>query len=130
VRLVTALCNKYRPPLCKAADDDPSLAAKMLYLSKTINSLQTRVDEKSLDRRQLTWVKVDAFDVAPDFPRNNEMDIRKLTLGVYQLRMAKSYNYEHIHVDGKFKILVNDDIPNLLSSKIQNKLLSAKQYKC
>ena len=130
VRIVAALCNKYRPPLCKAADDDQSLAAKMLYLSKNVNSLQTRVDEEGLDKRQLTWVKVDAVDVAPDFPRYNETEIRELTLGVYQLRMARSYTYEHIDVDGKFEILVNDDIPKLLSSKIQSRHVSAKQYKC
>ncbi|XP_056002470.1 uncharacterized protein LOC125653135 [Ostrea edulis] len=88
VRIVDALCNKYRPPLCNASDHDQSLAAKMLYLSKNVNSLLRRVDEEGLDRRSMLWVKVDADGVAPDFPRYDETDIRELTLGVYQLRMA------------------------------------------
>lgn len=67
----------------------------------------------------MRWTKVDADDVALEFPRYDETELRELTtLGVYQLRMARSYTKEHIHVDGKFEKFVSDDIPGILS--IQN----------
>lgn len=67
----------------------------------------------------MRWTKVDADDVALEFPRYDETELRELTtLGVYQLRMARSYTQEHIDVDGKFEKFVSDDIPGILS--IQN----------
>lgn len=74
--------------------------------------------------------KVDADDVAPEFPRYDETVLRELTLGVYQLRIARSYTQEHIDVDGRFEISVSDDIRGILSTKIQSRHVSAKQYKC
>lgn len=54
----------------------------------------------------MRWTKVDADDVALEFPRYDETELRELTtLGVYQLRMARSYTQEHIDVDGKFENL-------------------------
>lgn len=76
VRIVAALCNKYRPYLCKGSADDQAVAAKILRLSRNANSLQTRVEKEGLDD-----------DVAPEFPRYDETELRELTLGVYQLQM-------------------------------------------
>lgn len=81
----------------------------------------------------MRWTKVDvddvADDVAPEFPRYDETELRELTLEVYQLRMARPFTQEHIDVDGKFKIFVSDDISGILSIKIQSRHVSAKQYK-
>ncbi|XP_062622155.1 uncharacterized protein LOC134283681 [Saccostrea cucullata] len=106
VRIVAALCNKYRPPLSE------------------------RVETEGLDRRGLRWTKVDAENVAPDFPCYEETELRQLTLGVYQLRMAHSYAKEHIDEDGGFEICISDDIPGLVSAKIQSRHIAAKQYRC
>lgn len=106
------------------------MVAKILHLSRNDNSLQTRVEEEGLNGRAMRWMKVDADDVAPEFPRYDETELRELTFGIYQLRMARSYTQEHIDVDGKFEISVSDDIPGILSTKIQNRHVSAKQYKC
>ncbi|XP_078340851.1 uncharacterized protein LOC111112081 [Crassostrea virginica] len=130
VRIVAALCNKYRPPLSVSSEEDQELAAKMLHLSQRVNTLQERVENEGLDRRGLIWKTVDAADVAPDFPLYTENDLRQLTLGIYQLRMAQFYSQEHFDVDGGFDILVSDGVPGLVSAKIQSRHVSAKQYKC
>ncbi|XP_062572317.1 uncharacterized protein LOC134234281 [Saccostrea cucullata] len=130
VRIVAALCNKYRPPLSVSSDEDKQLAAKMLHLSERVNTLQERVETEGLDRRGLRWTKVDAENVAPDFPCYEETELRQLTLGVYQLRMAHSYAKEHIDEDGGFEICISDDIPGLVSAKIQSRHIAAKQYRC
>lgn len=92
--------------------------------------LQERVEGEGLDRRGMRWSKVDVENVAPDFPCYDETEVRQLTLGVYQLRMALSYAQEHTDEDGGFEILINDEIPGLLCAKIQSRHISAKQYRC
>lgn len=97
--------------------DDQAVAAKIFRLSRNANTLQIRVEKEGL---------VD--EIAPEFPRYDETELRELTLWVYQLQMASSYTKEHIDVDSKFEIFVSDDIPGILSTKIQSRLVSAKQY--
>lgn len=130
VRIVAALCNKYRPPISRSSEEDEQVAAKMLHLSQRANTLQERVEGEGLDRRGMRWSKVDVENVAPDFPCYDESELRQLTLGVYQLRMALSYAQEHTDADGGFEILINDEIPGLLCAKIQSRHISAKQYRC
>ena len=73
---------------------------------------------------------MDAADAAPDFPRYTEADIRALTLGVYQVKLAKSYTQEHLDADGGYDILVSSDIEGVICAKIQSRHTSSKQYKC
>ncbi|XP_056022083.1 uncharacterized protein LOC125673390 [Ostrea edulis] len=119
VRIVAALCNKYRPPLSVSSEEDQEIAAKM-----------ERVENEGLDRRGFNWTKVDSENVTPEFPKYNDTELRQLTLGVYQLRMAKSYTHEHMDVDGGFEILISDEIEGMVCAKIQSRHISAKQYKC
>lgn len=117
VIIVAALCNKYRPPISRSSEEDEQAAAKMLHLSQRANTLQERVEGEGLDRRGMRWSKVDVENVAPDFPCYDESELRQLTLGVYQLRMALSYAQEHTDAEGGFEILINDKIPGLLCAK-------------
>lgn len=43
VRIVAALCNKYRPPLSVSSEEDQEIAAKMVYLSQRLNTLQVNI---------------------------------------------------------------------------------------
>lgn len=94
------------------------MAAKILRPSRNSNSLQTRMEKEGLDD-----------DVAPECPWYDETEVRELTLEVYQLRMARSYTKKDIDVDGKFEIILSDDILGILSTKIQSRHFWAKQYK-
>jgi hypothetical protein len=58
-----------------------------------------------------------------------EDEIRELTLGVYQVKLARSYTQEHRRSDGSYDILVNSEVPSILSAKIQSRHTSSKQYK-
>lgn len=88
------------------------------------------MENEGLDRRGFNWTKVDSENVTPEFPKYNDTELRQLTLGVYQLRMAKSYTHEHMDVDGGFEILISDEIEGMVCAKIQSRHISAKQYKC
>lgn len=71
---------------------------------------------------------MDAADVATDFPILTEEEIRNITLGTYQVKMAKAYSHEHLQEDGAYDILIAEDVPNIVGAK--NRHVSAKKYLC
>ena len=52
----------------------------------------------------------------PDFPQLSKAELRDLTMGVYQIRQAKSYTKEHQTDDGKYEILINKEQEGVLKS--------------
>ena len=64
----------------------------------------------------------------PDFPQLNEAELRDLTMGVYQIRQAKSYTKEHQTDDGKYEILINKEQEGVLKSQILIRHTSSKIY--
>ena len=72
----------------------------------------------------------DTADHMQDFPRYTEEEIRALTLGVYQVKLAKSYAQEHFNEDGTYEILIDTEDDGLLAAKIQSRHTSAKKYMC
>lgn len=128
VCLIAALCNKYRDPLNTGnPESDQILAAKMKYLASQTNKLQERVDSEELHRRIKAWTPMNAIDTL-DFPHLSEEELLNLTVGVYQLKLAKSYTAEHRNDDGDYSIMVNHDIPDVLRVRIQSRHTSSKQY--
>lgn len=130
VRIVCSICNKYRPPIATGTyDGDIKMASKMTTLAKKTNEFQQFVLENGLDKRSMKWISMDADDSTKhDFPRLQEEDMRNLTIGVYQLKTAKSYTAEHLTDDGLFEILLSNEIPNVVCAKIQSRHTSAKRY--
>lgn len=63
-----------------------------------------------------------------DFPTLCEEELRDLTLGVYQLKLARSYTAEHLDEDGDYIIMLNDDIPGILRVKLQSRHVTSKSY--
>ncbi|XP_062575891.1 uncharacterized protein LOC134237760, partial [Saccostrea cucullata] len=82
-----------------------------------------------LDRRSYRWIPIDATEACQSFPKLTEDEIRELTLGVYQVKLARSYTQEHCSSDGTYEILVSGEVPNIVSAKIQSRHISAKHYK-
>ncbi len=98
---------RYRPPLATDKPGDEEMAAEMLRLSKKKNPLREAYENGQLRPRiKRGWLKIDAQDRAPAFPRLSEDDIQGLTFGVYQLRQASLYAEEHLK-EGKYQ--VSDD---------------------
>lgn len=101
VCLIAALCNKYRDPLnTRNQESDQILAAKMKYLASQTNKLQEQVESEELHRRIKAWTPMNATDTL-DFPLLSEEELLNLTVGVYQLKLAKSYTAEQKNDDGE-----------------------------
>lgn len=60
------------------AEEDTSIAAKMMYLSCQQSKLRIMFESEGIDRQSSTWTKLDATDVAS----------RDRTLGTYKVKLA------------------------------------------
>lgn len=72
----------------------------------------------------MKWIELDAAgDDNMPFPKLSEDEILghlTYTIGVYQLKTAKSYSAKHFTDQILFEMLVSDRIPNMISAKIQS----------
>ncbi|XP_062580526.1 uncharacterized protein LOC134242456 [Saccostrea cucullata] len=127
VRIVCAIVNAFRPPLVCEENNDIALANTMKVLSRTSNELQKRVEKEKLASRRVVWTEM-SQDCLQNFPRLTEIDLRTLTLGVYQITQAKSYTQEHLSPDGTYSISIHKDDAGLLRARIQSRHVSAKRY--
>lgn len=69
------------------------------------------MENEGWDRRSSLWKAMDAADVPTDFPILTEEEIRNITLGTYQVVMAKAYSQEHLQENGAYDILIAEDVP-------------------
>lgn len=102
-----------------------AVAAKMQFIAKQVNHLKEEVEARKLHSRVAMWRNPEDLD-SLGFPHLDEDDIRNITCGVYQLKLASSYAAEHFQ-DGS-NILIHKEDPNLLRIKIQSRHVSAKSY--
>lgn len=89
-RIGGAMINRYRPEIhMRGADIE--LARECLRRSRLPNLLQQRVEAEQLHRRNAQrWMKLNANQV-PDFPLLTIRYLEDLTVGVYQLKLSRSY---------------------------------------
>ncbi|VDI23518.1 Hypothetical predicted protein [Mytilus galloprovincialis] len=55
-------------------------------------------------------------------------NLRNINVGVYLLKLAKSYTKEHLNNDSEFIIMINSDIENILRVQIQSRHTSSIKY--
>ena len=96
--------------------------------AKKKNELQQRVESEGLHRRTCSWKEMDAAGVVPDFPRLSEDDLRNITVGVYQLKLAKCYTHEHLNEEGGYVIKLNSDFEDILRVQVQSRHTSSRKY--
>lgn len=127
VKIVCAICNKYRAPLSYGeVESDDILGCKMMYLAKQINQLQEHIENSNIAARRSKWQKVDESDLM--FPMMTEEELRNITLGVYQLKLARSYSQEHMIEEGGYEVYVCKVEENIISAKIQSRHTSSKSH--
>lgn len=127
VRIVCSLCNAFRPPLVTSLESDAVMAKRMMALAKSDNKLQQKVTDNKWDKRRTIWKSMDASEM-PDFPQLNETELRDLTMGVYQIRQAKSYSKEHQTDAGKYEIMVNKEEDGVLKAQIRSRHTTSRTY--
>lgn len=93
VWIISAICNRYTPPLSSAkAEEDTVIAVKMLYEFLQLNELRNLIETEGIHRRLFTWTKLVASSLITEFPQLSEVEIRENTIGTYQMKMSRYSN--------------------------------------
>lgn len=127
LRITCSLCNAYRPPRV-SNPDDLVLANRMLQISRQPNLLQQRVESKKWATRRVIWETLSSSSIT-DFPQLTLDEIRQLTLGVYQIKQAKSYSRQHQDThSGLYILSVHREEKDILRVQLQSRHTASKLY--
>lgn len=127
IQIICGLCNKYLPPLSSGSEEeDEVVGCKMLHLAKQSNLLKIRIENEGLDKvNSQTWKKINA-DVV--FPHMTEEDVRALTIGIYEVYIARAYTAEHLNEESEYEFLLCVFDPSLLCARLQSRHVKSKVY--
>lgn len=73
------------------------------------------------------YTVVNGVDNVLAFPKLNLQEIRDITMGVYQLKLAPRYTESHINYEN-YTLQICKDRPNLLRVKLSSRHSSSKAY--
>uniref|UniRef100_A0A6P7FY48 Uncharacterized protein LOC114333950 n=1 Tax=Diabrotica virgifera virgifera TaxID=50390 RepID=A0A6P7FY48_DIAVI len=92
LKIGCSLINKYFPPI-QMQGATAELAETMQELAAYENVVKARVEVDRLDLQRIqddAWVNLDEL-ILPEFPILSLQQIRDLTIGIYQVKLAPSY---------------------------------------
>jgi hypothetical protein len=89
--------------------------------------LQTKVEEEKLASRRTIW-KAATADELPDFPKLTVEDLRTLTLGTYQLKMASLYTNQHLSPDSRYNLHIHKEDEGLIRVKLQSRFSRSTKH--
>ncbi|CAK9253850.1 unnamed protein product [Sphagnum jensenii] len=86
-RITCAILNAYHPGIDSDVGDGLEIAETMLARVGERNGLGDMVGTMGLNRKSASFDSIDGSSIDV-FPQLKEVDLRLITLGTYQLRMA------------------------------------------
>ena len=63
-----------------------------------------------------------------NFPEFTEAELKDLTIGIYQLKQAKSYMDKHFGAKGSYEIMAHKEDDGVLKAQIRSRHTSNKTY--
>jgi hypothetical protein len=128
-RICCSLINAFSPPILME-DANPTLAKEMFERSQTPNLVQMYVEDNNLGRKRAGWVDFNSTEL-PLFPKLDLDELRDITLGVYQIKLAKSYVYDKRQREAEYRFQMRLEEPGLLRAQTfsrYNNLNSRQKY--
>ena len=121
-RIACALINEYFKPMETDQQTAIDIVDKMLKRLPTQNRLLEEVDSLNLDKHRKNFKTLTSED-CPEFPKLTKQDLADITLGSYQIKMAKLYVSAHLDNEGKysFQICTDQDEPGLLRVEVHSR---------
>ncbi|XP_035702689.1 uncharacterized protein LOC118434065 [Folsomia candida] len=126
-RIGCALINCFYPPLSTHSPKHDKIAERALELVDQENALQKRVEDEKMDRRTKQW-KTASLEEFKKFPKLSVEDLEDITLGVYQIGLAKRYAHLHMSNSEKFEIKLNSEFTNIVRAKIESRFTANKAH--
>lgn len=93
-RIAAAILNHFHQPMSDSIYAEAFLNTIRNKMD-TLNFLFTYVERKRLNSRRADFLRIEANDIQ-NFPRLTEEHVIILSLGTYQVKLAKSYSSEHL----------------------------------
>ncbi len=135
VRIGSAALNCFRYPGIEYNMEDEAEALAMLAKAReTRNPLADKImfgdgPVKLSSRSKQQWTPMEAAEDLGGFPKLTEQDIRRITFGPYQIRMAQHYAAEHINQNGDFVFEVSKLNNDIVRCQIQSRHQNSVKYK-
>ena len=77
------------------------------------------------DKKRVICKKIDDTQL-DNFPELTEDELRDLTMGIYQLKQAKSFTDEHFDENGSYQIMAHKEDDGVLKAQIRSRHTSSK----
>ncbi|CAF4616697.1 unnamed protein product [Rotaria socialis] len=92
--IVAALLNCFHVSMVTPSPNDDETIRRMNYLRTQNNTLQIFLIDYNLTRNSI-WNVIGIHNLVQRFPKLSMVDLRMITLGVYQMKRVRSYAEEH-----------------------------------
>ncbi|KAJ6642944.1 hypothetical protein Bhyg_07900 [Pseudolycoriella hygida] len=126
-RVACALINKYFPPLFTDKDFHKIISEVCENHTQQSNQLKEEIDILGIKRMTTRWMKA-SEDAVPDFPKLSMDDLKRITLGSYQLKIAEKYVECHMKEASEFGIFIHRDTDVIIRAKIQSRFSRSKTH--
>lgn len=126
-RIACAISNCYFPPLFTDKDFHDVILQEVVSVTNNTNSLKEEIERLGIQRMTARWEKATG-DSVPDFPLLSMDDLKRLTLGTYQIRIAEKYIDHHIRENNQFGIFLHRENNGIIRAKIQSRFSRSKMH--
>lgn len=127
-RIACAIINAYFPPLFKNEEFHHIITEHVNQENSTKeNKLKIEIEELGIQRMSTRWEKASESTIT-DFPRLTMDDLKKITLGSYQIKMAEKYIQQHMKDNSDFTIYVHRHNQQIIRTQIQSRFSNAKLH--
>ena len=127
--VVCALINSYRLVFVRDTSKGKETSQKILQLAGETNNIKEYIEKiKDKNGKQQKCTDLNTSNSINNFPKMNFDELQELTLGIYQLKQARSYSIEHLSDDGTFLVKVTNQRQDLLRVWIQSRHRNAVKY--
>lgn len=126
-RIACAIMNAYFPPLFGDKDFHDIISEACTSETSQSNELKEEIEQLGLKRMTTRWEKASASSVL-DFPKLSMEDLKRITLGTYQIKIAERYIKSHLKENSEFGIFVHREKEGIIRAKIQSRFSKSKTH--
>lgn len=126
-RIACAIINKYFPPLFQNKEFHQTIIDICKRKGSEANILKEEIERLGIVRMTKRWEKASASTIC-DFPKLTMDDLKRLTLGSYQIQMAEKYITQHLNENSEFGIFVYRANTEIIRAKIQSRFSNSKTH--
>lgn len=128
-RIACAILNAYFPLLYQNNEFHDVISEVCTSDIPQINQLKDEIDELGLKRMTTRWERASASSV-PDFPRLSMENLKRITLGTYQIKIAERYIENHMKKESDFGIFIHRENDGIIRARLQSRFSKSKTHDC